>query len=91
VVEEGITSGGHPMREHLEGTNHAGVYDLLRQLTERGTQISVETILELHTLVLHDLNPTAGQFRQQPVYIRGSDLVTPHFKEVPHLMRQWVA
>jgi len=91
VVEEGITIGGHPIREHLEATNHAGAYDLLRQLTERGTQISVETILELHTLVLHDLNPTAGQFRQQPVYIRGSDLVTPHFKEVPHLMRQWVA
>ncbi len=91
VVEEGITIGGHPIREHLEATNHAGAYDLLRQLAERGTQISVETILELHTLVLHDLNQTAGQFRQQPVYIRGSDLVTPHSREVPDLMRQWVA
>ena len=91
VVEEGITIGGHSIREHLEATNHAGAYDLLRQLTDRGTQLSVETILELHDLVLHDLNTTAGQFRQQSVYIRGSDLVTPHFKDVPGLMRQWVA
>jgi fido (protein-threonine AMPylation protein) len=91
VVEEGITIGGHSMREHLEATNHAGAYDLLRQLTDRGAHISIETILELHILVLHDLNPTAGQFRQQPVYIRGSDLVTPHSREVPHLMRQWVS
>jgi fido (protein-threonine AMPylation protein) len=91
VVEEGMTIGGHSIREHLEATNHAGAYDLLQQLTERGTQISVDTILDLHRLVLHDLNPTSGQFRQQPVYIRGSDLVTPHSSQVPQLMRQWVA
>ncbi len=91
VVEEGITIGGHSIREHLEATNHAGAYDLLQQLTERGAQITLETIFELHALVLHDLNPTAGQFRQQPVYVRGSDLVTPHYSQVPELMRQWVA
>ncbi|TMC18416.1 MAG: Fic family protein [Chloroflexi bacterium] len=90
VVEEGITIGGHSIREHLEATNHAGAYDLLRQLTDKGTRITIETILELHTLVLHDLNPTAGQFRQVAVYIRGSDLVTPHYSQVPDLMRQWV-
>jgi Fic family protein len=86
-----MTIGGHSIREHLEATNHAGAYDLLRQLTDRDAPIVIETILELHTLVLHDLNPTAGQFRQVPVYIRGSDLVTPHQSEVPGLMRQWVA
>ena len=90
VVEEGMTIGGHSIREHLEATNHAGAYALLRQLTERGAQITLSTILELHALVLHELNPTAGQFRQQPVYVRGSDLVTPHYSQVPELMRQWV-
>jgi len=89
-VEEGITIGGHSIREHLEATNHAGAYDLLRQLTERGSPITIEIILQLHALVLHDLNPTAGQFRQQPVYVRGSDLITPHHSKVPELMRQWV-
>jgi fido (protein-threonine AMPylation protein) len=91
VVEEGITIGGHSIREHLEATNHAGAYDLLRQLTDRNTRITIETILELHALVLHDLNPTVGQFRQLPVYIRGSDLVTAHHSQVPGLMREWVA
>jgi Fic family protein len=91
VIEEGMTIGGHSFREHLEATNHAGAYDLLRQLTERGAQITLSTILELHALVLHDLNPTSGQFRLQSVYVRGSDLVTPHHSQVLELMRQWVA
>src|SRR5215469_9206807 len=58
VVEEGITIGGHSIREHLEATNHAGAYDLLYQLTNRNEPITIETILKLHSLVLHDLNPT---------------------------------
>jgi fido (protein-threonine AMPylation protein) len=91
VVEEGMTIGGHSIREHLEATNHAGAYDLLQQLTKRGAPITLSIILELHALILHDLNPTAGHFRQQPVYVRGSDLVTPHHSQVPELMRQWVA
>jgi fido (protein-threonine AMPylation protein) len=91
VVEEGITIGGHPLREHLEATNHAGAYDRLQQLTGAGAQITLETILHLHALVLHDLNPTAGQFRQVPVYVRGSDLVTPHPSQVLELMQQWVS
>jgi fido (protein-threonine AMPylation protein) len=90
VVEEGMTIGGHSIREHLEATNHAGAYDLLCQLADQNTRITIETILELHTLMLHDLNPTAGQFRRVPVYVRGSDLVTPHHSEVLGLMRQWV-
>jgi fido (protein-threonine AMPylation protein) len=91
VVEEGITIGGHSLREHLEATNHAGAYDRLLQLTGAEAPVTLQTILELHALVLHDLNPTAGQFRTVPVYIRGSDLVTPHHSQIPELMQQWVA
>src|SRR6266699_4076886 len=48
VIEEGITIGGHSLREHLEATNHANAYDEMRRLVEKSTPITLETILRLH-------------------------------------------
>src|SRR5437660_2241914 len=67
VIEEGITIGGHSLREHLEATNHATAYDELRRLVEQMAPITLETILHLQALVLHDIHDTAGQFRQTSV------------------------
>lgn len=90
VIEEGITIGGHSLREHLEATNHAKAFDELRRLAEGRTSISLETILRLHTLVLHDIEESAGAWRTHPVYIRGSDHRPPDARQVPELMEQWV-
>ena len=91
VIEEGITIGGHSLREHLEATNHAAAYDGLRRLIEQETAITLETILWLHALVLHDLHEAAGRWREQPVYIRGSNLRPPPADQVPLFMAQWVS
>lgn len=91
VIEEGITIGGHTLREHLEATNHAEAFDYLQQLVETPRPITIETILGLHTLVLKTIDPTAGQFRTTQVYIRGSNLTPPHHSQVSELMTQWVA
>jgi Fic family protein len=91
VIEEGITIGGHTLREHLEATNHAEAYDHLRTLVESHAPVTLDMILSLHALVLGNIHPTAGQFRTQAVSIRGSDLVPPHSSQVPGLMREWVA
>ena len=91
VIEEGITIGGHTLREHLEATNHAEAYDTVRTLVESQAPITMETILALHALVLGTIHPTAGRFRTQAVSIRGSDLVPPHSGQVPALMREWVS
>jgi Fic family protein len=90
VIEEGITMGGHSLREHLEATNHANAYDEMRRLVEKSTPITLETILRLHALVLHDLDEAPGKWREHPVYIRGSELRPPPAKEVPMYMAQWV-
>src|SRR5690348_9679607 len=63
----------------------------LHALIESHTPITIDTVLELHALVLGNIHPTAGQFRTQVVYIRGSHLVPPHSTQVPGLMQQWVA
>lgn len=89
VIEEGMTIGGHSLREHLEATNHANAFDALLSLVEHHAPITVETVLHLHALVLHDLYETAGQWREQPVYIRGSHHLPPPANQVPTLMVQW--
>lgn len=90
VIEEGITIGGHSLREHLEATNHAKAFDELRHLAEGRAPITLETILRLHALVLHDIEESSGMWRTQPVYIRGSDHRPPDASLVPELMVQWV-
>src|SRR5215210_9209614 len=32
VLEAGVTIGGHPLREHLEATNHAAAFDHLMSI-----------------------------------------------------------
>src|SRR6266567_1640140 len=90
VIEEGMTIGGHSLREHLEATNHAKAFDALRLLAEGRAPITLDTILRLHALVLHDIEESAGIWRSQPVYIRGSDHRPPDASLVPELMAQWV-
>ncbi len=91
VIEEGITIGGHSLREHLEATSHAEAFDYLRTLAETTTPITIETIIALHSLVLKTLNPTAGQFRTIADYICGSDLALSHSTQVSKMVAQWVA
>jgi len=91
VIEEGITIGGHSLREHLEATNHARAFDELRHFVETGTPITIETVHRFHALVLHDLEETAGRWREQQVYIRGSDHLPPAARQVSDYMAQWVS
>ncbi len=91
VIEEGITIGGHSLREHLEATNHARAFDELRHFVETGAPITIETVHRFHALVLHDLDETAGTWREQQVYIRGSNHLPPPARQVPEYMAQWVS
>src|SRR5258708_20520198 len=45
VIEEGITIGGHSLREHLEATNHPNAYDEILRLVEQPTPITLQPIL----------------------------------------------
>src|SRR5689334_15381274 len=91
VLEEGITIDGHPLREYLEATNHAHAFDALSGLITQ--PINIEAILHLHRLVTgHILDEDqAGHFRRVPVFIRGASHTPPPARDVPEMMRQWVA
>jgi fido (protein-threonine AMPylation protein) len=87
VLEYGLTIGGHPLREHLEVTNHAKAYDTLERLAN--TSIDLETVLFLHRLVKAQIDEDAGQLRTGPVHIRGASFTPPPAKDLPLYLAQW--
>src|SRR5437588_3107817 len=91
VIDYGITIHGHPLREYLEATNHAGAYQYVTALVDKQESLSRDTILTLHALVMDKILETKGSFRIRPVYIRGANMTPPAASEVERLMREWVA
>ncbi len=89
VIDYGVTIHGHPLREYLEATNHAEAYQFMTSLVERRERITRETILLLHGLVMDKILGTKGQFREVPVYIRGSNMTLPLAQDVERRMREW--
>ncbi|GAC1649699.1 MAG: Fic family protein [Ktedonobacteraceae bacterium] len=90
VIEYGVTVHGHPLREYLEATNHAHAYQYVTSLIDKQEQITRDTILTLHQLVMEQILETKGQFRKTPVYIRGSNMTPPSARDVERLMREWL-
>lgn len=91
VVEYGLTTGDHSVREYREATNHARAWEEVTRLADATTPIDTDTVLHLHRVVMHDLRPTAGQFRTDAVLITGTDYRPPSPRRVPGMMEEWLA
>jgi Fic family protein len=90
VLEDGITIGGKPLKDHLEALGHAKAYDYLFDLLEK-PQITEQDILELHHLVVYDIQEACpGEYRPRPVIITGTEFIPPAPKEVPSLMAEFI-
>lgn len=87
VLEYGMTIDGHPLREHLEVTNHAKAYDALERLARN--PIDIETVLALHRLVKAQIDEDAGQLRTGAVHIRGARFTPPKASDLPLYLAQW--
>jgi Fic family protein len=88
VLEYGVTINGHPLREYLEATNHAEAFDTLTRLANN--QITADTVLLLHRLVMDKIDDRAGELRTVQVYIRGANFTPPLAREVPLYLQQWI-
>ncbi len=91
AIEDGITVGGHPLREYLEATNHADAYQHLSDLVRLGNPITSDTILLLHRMTMEKILETSGQWRMVLVTIKGAAMTPPPPGQIPHLMHEWVA
>lgn len=88
VLEDGITIGGKPLKDHYEAVGHRDAYDLLYKLSGNDG-VTEKNILDLHKLFYYRIdNKQAGKYRKVQVFITGSDFSPPSAGDVPRLMKK---
>jgi len=88
VLRRGITIRGKSMNEHLEATNHAEAIGLLEKMADGKSEINEMDVLNLHAVILDKISPhDACFYRHEQVFIEGSNVKLPKWREVPKLMQ----
>lgn len=91
VLEDGITIGGKPLRDHFEAVGHSEAFDLLCRLAG-GTEITEADILSMHRLFYHRIDEAnAGKYRRERIIVTGTDFAFPPPSRLKTLMRRFVA
>ncbi len=76
VLEEGITIGGKPLRDHLEAQGLSEAYDFMYEVIASQT-ITIEQIKQLHRLFYYRIaEQRSGVYRTEQVLITGSKYPT---------------
>lgn len=84
VINEGLTIGGKPLKDHLEAINHRDALDYVRDIVQQRLDFSQRVLLDLHSLILRGIDrDNAGRYRSVPVLIRGSQHLPPQPYLVP--------
>lgn len=91
VIEDGITIGGKPLRDHFEAVGHAEACDLLYRLAKR-REITEAEILKLHRLFFFRIDAkNAGHYRKEPAIITGATIELPPPSRIKAVMAEFVA
>ena len=89
VIEQGITIGGKPLKDHLEALDHYDAMRYIRELGRQSVRLTESGIRDLHSLVMRRSRPDlAGHYADLSRYVRtetGRHLF-PSPAEVPSLM-----
>lgn len=94
VIEQGITIGGKPLKDHLEAVDH---YDAMRYVRELGSQtvpLTESDIRSLHALTVQRSRPDiAGRYADLSRYVRTETgrHTFPSPAEIPSLMGDFAA
>ncbi len=89
VIEQGITVGGKPLKDHLEALDHYDAIRYVRELARHETSLTESDVRNLHRLVMQRSAPEiAGQYADLPRYVRTETVrhSFPSPAEVPALM-----
>ena len=90
VLEDGLTIGGKPLKDHLEALGHSEAYLFLFSLL-KNKEISISDIKRLHYLFYYRINRKgAGEFRKIQVFLTGSQYPLPSPERVPSLMEKFI-
>lgn len=90
VLEDGITIGGKPLKDHYETVGHAKAFDEIINLS-KNTTFTENDIKLLHKLFYEKIdNEKAGKYRTSQVIITGSDVELPKPEELDEKMREFI-
>jgi len=91
ILEDGITIGGHPLREFYEVEGHGQAYDYMFALMKR-RDITEHDILYCHQLFSKNIPNfiSPGEYRKIEVIISGSKKVLPKAESVPVKMQDFL-
>lgn len=90
ILEEGITIGGKPLRDHYEAVGHSEAYDYIYQLSTKKT-LTETNIKDLHRLFYHRIDKDkAGVYRKTKAILTGSKYPLPSPGDVPKLMKRLI-
>ena len=90
VLEEGVTIGGKPLKDHIEARNEANAFDLMVKFVSGKKPISQETIQQIHAVVTQGILDRPGQYRTGNVRIAGSTVAPPNYTKIITLMDDYI-
>jgi len=90
VIEEGITIGGKPLKDHIEARNDAEAFDFIVHLVQQRTPFSQEIIQRIHEIVTKGLLMDAGKYRTGNIRITGSPITPPRYIKIVPLMDEYI-
>lgn len=91
VLEDGLTIGGKPLKDHYEASGHSEAFDFIFDLAKKKT-LTERDILTVHRLFYYRIDQeNAGVYRKVPVVITGTDFVPSMPARVPALMKTFIA
>ena len=91
ILEDGITVGGHPLREFYEIEGHGKAYDYMFSLIKK-RDITEKDILFCHELFSKNIPDfiSSGEYRKTEVIISGSKKILPKANEVQKKMKEYI-
>ena len=90
ILEEGMTIGGKPLKDHFEAVGHAEAFDHLFTMVKLKS-IKEENIQELHRLFFYRIDQkTAGKYRKTQAIITGSKYPLPKPADLLSLMKHLI-
>lgn len=90
VLEEGITIGGKPLKDHIEARNDAEAFDIMMELVNSKKEISQEIIQKIHEFITKGILKNPGQYRTENVTITGVKIRPPSFLKIVRLIDEYI-
>jgi len=90
VIEDGLTVGGKPMKDHFEAIGHAKAFDEIISLAKKD-YFTQDDIKNLHKLFYTKIDAEkAGKYRETQVIITGSDVEFPKPEILDSKMQEFI-